>query len=164
MSIVELFDMVAGVETGAIMGSALVLKNNKTSSQQPNLWFAKDIQGFFEETVNTFYIDNYKPLWLKFLLQFTLTFIMSYCVYKCAFTKYEKVSFHRIVATVKMSIHYRLENLVGLKVDIKMLDKNENNQNDTNANAVRALAEVQDPQFADIKDIWHKVQQILPTE
>jgi len=63
-----------------------------------------------------------------------------------------------------MSIHYRLENLVGLKVDIKMLDKNENNQNDTNANAVRALAEVQDPQFADIKDIWHKVQQILPTE
>ena len=54
MSIVELFDMVAGVETGAIMGSALVLKNNKTSSQQPNLWFAKDIQGFFEETVNTF--------------------------------------------------------------------------------------------------------------
>ena len=125
MSIVELFDMVAGVETGAIIASALVLKTNDTTSLQPNLWFAKDIQGFFEETVNTFYIDNYKPLWVKFLVQFFLTFIISYCVYNCTFKKYEKISFHKIIGTVKISIHYRLENLVGLKVDIKMLENNE---------------------------------------
>jgi patatin-like phospholipase/acyl hydrolase len=44
----ELFDMISGSETGAIIGTLISLKNNKTSSsQQKNRFFADTATKFF---------------------------------------------------------------------------------------------------------------------
>ena len=45
----ELFDMIAGSETGAIIGSSLLIKNDDaaTSGEQPNKYFAEKSKEFF---------------------------------------------------------------------------------------------------------------------
>ena len=56
----ELFDMIAGSETGAIIATTLVLPNKDaaTMEDQPNLYFATKSQKFFSDNVDTLYHDN----------------------------------------------------------------------------------------------------------
>ena len=59
----ELFDMIAGSETGAIIASTLTLKNSDAASQQKNRFFANKAIEYFEETADSLYKDNKMPTW-----------------------------------------------------------------------------------------------------
>ena len=54
---VELFDLFAGSESGAILASTLAIKN-KNSSIQANEYFADKVVKFYESEMNIIYKDN----------------------------------------------------------------------------------------------------------
>jgi len=60
----EIFDLVAGSETGAIIASSLVIKNEdpKTKNEQINANFADKSKEWFEENVDILYHDNHMPV------------------------------------------------------------------------------------------------------
>ena len=45
---VELFDMLAGSETGAILASTLAIKNDNATLNQTNKYFADKVVNFFD--------------------------------------------------------------------------------------------------------------------
>jgi len=54
----ELFDMIAGSETGAIIGATLVLKNEAGNyTQQKNKYFADRAVQFFLDHGDSLYMD-----------------------------------------------------------------------------------------------------------
>jgi hypothetical protein len=57
---VEFFDMIAGSESGAILASTLVIKNDNenSSSIQANKFFADKVVDFYENQMNNIYKDN----------------------------------------------------------------------------------------------------------
>jgi patatin-like phospholipase/acyl hydrolase len=59
MSMVELFDLFAGSESGAILASTLAIKNKKANStNQTNEYFADKVVKFYESEMNIIYKDN----------------------------------------------------------------------------------------------------------
>lgn len=66
----ELFDLIAGSETGAIIASSLVLPNTdaKTKSTQKNAFFADKSKTWFEDNVDTLYHDTNIPAILNFFI------------------------------------------------------------------------------------------------
>lgn len=62
ISMTELFDLIAGSETGAIIASTLTLKNDK-AGQQKNRFFANKAIEYFEATADSLYKDNKMPTW-----------------------------------------------------------------------------------------------------
>ena len=58
VSMAELFDLVAGTETGAIIATSLVLPNTNSTSSQKNLYFADRAQKFFLDNASTLYRDK----------------------------------------------------------------------------------------------------------
>ena len=56
----ELFDMIAGSETGAIIASTLLIKNEdpKTMASQPNKYFVNKSKEYFIDNVDFLYKDS----------------------------------------------------------------------------------------------------------
>lgn len=79
----ELFDMVAGSETGAIIASSLVVKNEnpKTKSIQENANFADKSVNWFEKNVDILYHDNKMPMLLQFFITTFIVIFFSYAIY-----------------------------------------------------------------------------------
>ena len=65
---VELFDMIAGSETGSIIATTLALKNDESNSKQPNKFFADSAIKFFDATINGIYYDIKMPTSLMFFI------------------------------------------------------------------------------------------------
>ena len=63
ISMAELFDMIAGSETGAIIASTLALKNNNANSKQKNKFFADKAVSFFDRNQDSLYMDSKMPAW-----------------------------------------------------------------------------------------------------
>ena len=58
ISMYELFDMISGSETGAIIASTLVIPNDDTSSTQKNKYFVSKATEFFDQNIDTIYVDS----------------------------------------------------------------------------------------------------------
>ena len=78
----ELFDMIAGSETGGIIATMLSIKNDDQQTQhiQKNKYFAEDAVKFFEKNVNDLYKDYAFPVWGRILL-----IIIVICCLMCGF-------------------------------------------------------------------------------
>jgi len=61
MATTELFDMIAGSETGAIIGASLVVKNDdkKTMKKRPNKNYADKALQIFKDEVDHIYVDEH---------------------------------------------------------------------------------------------------------
>jgi len=83
ISMPELFDMVAGSETGAIIATTIVLPNTNTSSRdnQPNKYFADTAVDFFSKNVDILYHDAQMPMLLKFVIILMFSGIVCSIVY-----------------------------------------------------------------------------------
>ena len=64
----ELFDLIAGSETGAIIATTLVIPNNDTTSTQKNQFFANRAVDFFEKNVDNIYHDQQVNTFLRLLI------------------------------------------------------------------------------------------------
>lgn len=85
VSVVELFDMVAGSETGAIIASSLIIKNENATTKafQPNKHFATTSLKFFQEHVDVLYADAQLSMYLKVLIFLALTIVggaVTHCI------------------------------------------------------------------------------------
>jgi hypothetical protein len=90
ISMVEMFDMIAGSETGAMIGGALVVPNTDpaTKDKQINKWFASETNEFFWNEVPKLYVDQQMPLIWKFLVFLLSILIISGLTYYCFYRKY----------------------------------------------------------------------------
>lgn len=80
---VELFDMIAGSETGGIIATSLVIPNvdPATKATQTNKYNSEKIIEFFEQNVDTLYKDKQLPAILKFLIVVTVMGLLGYTSY-----------------------------------------------------------------------------------
>ena len=76
----ELFDMIAGSETGAIIAGSLVVKNtnSKTMATQANANFAEKSIKWFESETDILYHDGHMPMVLQFLITVFIVVLFSY--------------------------------------------------------------------------------------
>ena len=73
ISMVELFDMLAGAETGSIIATTLAMKNDQANSKdQPNKYYADTVIRFFDATINELYYDIRMPVSLKVFIYLLL--------------------------------------------------------------------------------------------
>lgn len=79
---VELFDMLAGSETGAILASTLTIKNDDKNSNQTNKYFAERVVTFFEENLDTIYKDRDFEKWVYVLIICVSMIIFGFISYK----------------------------------------------------------------------------------
>jgi len=79
----ELFDFIAGSETGSIIGSTLVIKNNdtKTVDTQENMYFASRATQWFRENDNALYHNPKLSFWWGAPIALTLAIIVGWLVY-----------------------------------------------------------------------------------
>ena len=80
----ELFDMIAGSETGAIIASTLVVPHDDPSSKQKNKYFANKAVEFFMENTDTLYIDSATSAGLKVLITAIFLIFFGAVTYKLA--------------------------------------------------------------------------------
>lgn len=85
----ELFDMIAGSDTGAIVGSLLALPNNKTSGDQENRYFADTATQFFVDT-KEFYISRTMPVAMRAGINFGFAGLVCLLVFICTNTASDK--------------------------------------------------------------------------
>ena len=64
----ELFDFIAGSETGGIIASTLVIPNDDESSLQKNKYFATKSLKFFEDNVDKIWVDQKVPVTTRLLI------------------------------------------------------------------------------------------------
>ena len=76
----ELFDLVSGSETGAIVASILALPNKNTTVEQQNMYFASQAEKWFEVYYNKFYDISYYPIF-RIVLQMTMCLVFVGSVY-----------------------------------------------------------------------------------
>ena len=83
ISMHELFDMIAGSETGAIIASSLVLPNTNatTSSIQKNEYFADTSKQWFKDHVDTMYHDTNIPILLNLFLTLLFSALFAAAAY-----------------------------------------------------------------------------------
>ena len=80
----ELFDMIAGSETGAIIASSLVVPNEDTTSKTKNQYWATKSVSFFKENVDILYHESNMPEEIKSLLTFIFIVFVAVVAFKMA--------------------------------------------------------------------------------
>jgi len=80
----ELFDMIAGSETGAIIASSLVVPHDDATSPQKNKYWATKSVDFFMENTDTFYVDSSTSNGVKILITAIFLFFFGIVSYKLA--------------------------------------------------------------------------------
>ena len=80
----ELFDMLAGSETGAIIASSLVIPNEDKNSETKNMYWSTKSVSFFKENVDILYIESNMPEEIKSLLTFIFIVFVAIITFKMA--------------------------------------------------------------------------------
>jgi len=91
----ELFDMIAGSETGAIIGTIINLPNNDTTSTQPNRYFAKDVTDWFENNNPFLYHNPKMSFGMKLFISILFFGFMGPLIYCCLRRCYEVKDFEK---------------------------------------------------------------------
>lgn len=105
VSMTELFDMVAGSETGAIIATNLVLPNDDadTKAEQKNKYFADHSVAFFKENADV-YRDKQVPWWMKLIFWAAAVLFIVCLAYglhvKCA----RREQFHAVAENLRLVI------------------------------------------------------------
>lgn len=77
----ELFDMIVGSETGAIIAAALVIPNSDSSSPQINKYFANTTSEWFRIYGPHLYTSKGMPMWANILIVIAVILINGAIVY-----------------------------------------------------------------------------------
>jgi len=80
----ELFDMLAGSETGAIIASTLVVPNDDPKSKQRNKHWSTKSSSFFKENVDILYQESNMPESIKSILSLIFVILVGVIAFKTA--------------------------------------------------------------------------------
>jgi len=87
----EIFDMIAGSETGAMIASSLVIPNDNplTKDTQINKYFADTTSSFFWNFASSLYVDQEMPWLLNLMIKSICIALISGVTYYCLHRKYK---------------------------------------------------------------------------
>jgi hypothetical protein len=101
IAISEMFDMIAGSETGAIIASTLVIKNKDSAIKRNNAHFADKAVKFFEEHSSVLYRDSNMSSGVRFVLTFMFIVLGGFLGYKLGEYLVTIENFYEIVDNLK---------------------------------------------------------------
>jgi len=94
MATYELFDMVAGSGTGAIIGASLVVKNDDKKIARKNKNYADKALKFFKDEVDNIYVDDHMSNAFWFFWFFMLVGGGTFGVHKLTQRYFEEHEFN----------------------------------------------------------------------
>jgi len=100
----ELFDMIAGSETGAIIATSLVIPNKdvaEAKAGQKNQYFASESMKWFQDNTDTLYHNSEKYLTFGRVLGFILSVLIGWAVYYHTDKSFEAADFEEIVIDMR---------------------------------------------------------------
>jgi len=105
----EMFDLIAGSETGAIIATTLVLPNPDypDSSSQKNKYFADTAVTWFANNTDTLYHTMIMSVWTKILISLVFIIIFGILVYKGTEKYYTVADFDSKFEDLKTLLRYR---------------------------------------------------------
>lgn len=103
VAVTELFDLVAGSETGGIIATSLVIPNRDpvTKQEQKNAYFSTDVIGYFERNTDTLYFDHQMPPIQKVIIVVYLMGILCYVVFLSCQRRYHIEGFNERIIDLK---------------------------------------------------------------
>lgn len=116
----ELFDFIAGSETGSIIGSTLVIKNNDTSTvaTQENMYFADTATKWFLDNDNALYHNPKLSFWWGAPIALVLALLVSWASYSTLETIYTDVEFNDHNADLALLLKIEKKIAKGKKVEL----------------------------------------------
>ena len=102
----ELFHLIAGAETGAIIASSLVTANTDPSTKdiQPNAFFATKVKEWFYDNTETLYHNTHVNIWLKIVTTVLFVIALSVLTYKLVERHFNDPKYDENVADLKKLI------------------------------------------------------------
>ena len=126
----ELFDMISGSETGAIIAATLVTPKAKGHAGevngQKNKYWATRAASFFKENVDLLYVDQKMPESLKAFLTVLFLIIVGFITYKAAETYFKNDGKSIQLAEIKKLVRLKKKLLKNKNIDKDELEKCEN--------------------------------------
>lgn len=110
ISMPELFDLISGSETGAIIATTINLPNKDAASLakgQKNQFFADKAVSFFENNVDTLYRDSQMSWFLKFIIIVVAIGFFGVASYWLTFKLFQVNEFGDRVSELQMLIKLR---------------------------------------------------------
>ena len=87
----ELFDVIDGTETGAIIGGSLVIPNDSSTGEDDFVaMYAGESKEFFKNHTNSLYVSRELNFWWNILISIIFASLLGLLVYLCL-RKYYKV-------------------------------------------------------------------------
>ena len=124
----ELFDIIAGTETGAIIAGSLVIpgKNEKGEDDFVAM-YAHNSKMFFQEHSKNLFVSQELSFWWNILISVVFAFLLAALVYACL-SKQFKINPRKVkhISEVQLMIHFQKEIASGEMhhQDKEKLDKN----------------------------------------
>ena len=84
----ELFDLIAGTETGAIIGSSLVVPGDGKTPESLVKNYAEESMTFFKDYSSDLYVAQTLNFWQNSLVTIVFAAIVGFLVYLCLRKKY----------------------------------------------------------------------------
>jgi hypothetical protein len=109
----ELFDMLAGAETGAIIASVLSVPNDDASSSLKSKYYAQTAVDFFEKNVDTLYKDSEMSLALEWFFIALFLILFGAVAFKLAEYYFRNDSRSKRIDSLKQFIHIHKKILKG---------------------------------------------------
>ena len=189
ISMVELFDMIAGSETGSIVATTIALKNVEEAEadgeddkeetekeDRPNRFFADTAVQFFEQTVDVLYYESRIPVALQVFIWVLLLGIFGRLSFWYAEKQFIKEGYEDSLDFLGDYIRIRKDKILGKPQDKSELEKHEYYTScvDDHDNLKRIMLEVRKivpvaelqedhPALSD-KEAVHKMELLLQQE
>ena len=107
IAVPELFDTVAGSETGALIAANLLLPNTAANSDQINARWATATTNWFKDEINTFYYHYKFPRTAIFFCSLLLAFIAALVGFRVTDRMFVSKEYDEILKHFKEILHYK---------------------------------------------------------
>ena len=123
----ELFDIISGTETGAIIAGSLVIPGKNTSEDDFVNMYAENSKNFFKQHSKDLFVSQELSFWWNILISIIFASLLGLLTYLCLNKQYK--IHHRKVSTlneVQLMIHFKKDIDQGHMLK-ENKEKNENN-------------------------------------
>lgn len=103
----ELFDIIAGTETGAIIAGSLVIPGKNTSENDFVAMYAEDSKRFFKNHAKDLFVSQELSFWWNLLISSVFALLLAMLVFSCL-RKYYKIDPRKVkhLSEVQLMIHF----------------------------------------------------------
>lgn len=106
----ELFDIIAGTETGAIIAGSLVLPGKNTSENDFVAMYAENSKEFYRQHSKNLFVSQEVGFWWNLLISVVFASLLAMLIFICL-RKYFKIDPRKVkhLSEVQLMIHFQTE-------------------------------------------------------